>query len=740
MNRKNTIIKSLIILILIICLTACTGNNNSNNPNVYYQAKSLGLADIYYSINAMSFWDNNAYVLALDLDVMNNNTIWILVINHEGDIQKKISYKTEGYSSQDDWDSGNDIVDIEIDDDGGIWILEEKSNFQYTDEGQLIQQKMEYCVKSIDDNGKVLEAHDLDEINKLNDSDKMPFVHRLIIDKDDNFYFLNSSETEDNLFVYNNGEFSALLEGCVTSVSESNTGEVIAQIISNTSENEMALSVVDTVSWSWKEPEPASNYFNYIYCGQNSDLLLNDGSGLWGYNLETKEYSEILSWLDSDIGNGNIQYLGEFEDGGLIALAAGLNDLKNDIIILEPIPGDSMPERTILTLATGIATDELKKKVIEFNRSHTDYKIQLTEYILLYSTPNDSYAGERKLFTEILGGDIPDIIDFYLFPADPLIAADLLENLYPFLEKDPDISIDDFLPNLIDALEVDDALYRIPYQFYLEVVAGDSHIIGTNQGWTMEELYNFVEENEQYENVFPQTFSQLDFLRYAIRFDGGKYINYTEGTCDFNSEEFLKLLHFAKEKLPSGDIEFDGVLWNQLEATSSGEHLLVVSPVFDFYDCFSCIKGFNDNVNFIGFPTSSGVGNVFHICENFGITRASKNKDIAWEFIRNMFIDTINDYEHRHFFPATLSELKEYLSYQMSPYITDEVGEDVFTQKDEDIIWDMINSVDRVLKHDKSVEDIVAEDATAFFYNDKSAEEVAEIIQNRVQMMLSETE
>jgi membrane-bound ClpP family serine protease len=53
---------------------------------------------------------------------------------------------------------------------------------------------------------------------------------------------------------------------------------------------------------------------------------------------------------------------------------------------------------------------------------------------------------------------------------------------------------------------------------------------------------------------------------------------------------------------------------------------------------------------------------------------------------------------------------------------------------------ELLNSVSQVMRYDTKVEEIITEESGAYFADQKSADEVARLIQNRVQTYLSESQ
>ena len=60
------------------------------------------------------------------------------------------------------------------------------------------------------------------------------------------------------------------------------------------------------------------------------------------------------------------------------------------------------------------------------------------------------------------------------------------------------------------------------------------------------------------------------------------------------------------------------------------------------------------------------------------------------------------------------------------------------TQEDVDKIYELINSVDAVVRSDDEINKIIEEESGAFFAGKKSVNDVANIIQSRVELYISE--
>ena len=101
--------------------------------------------------------------------------------------------------------------------------------------------------------------------------------------------------------------------------------------------------------------------------------------------------------------------------------------------------------------------------VKEFNKSHQDIKVEVKEYL-----NEDGRSGKERLFVEIASGKIPDIIDLgsdaetsSMLPYHLLATEGYLENLWPYIENDPDLGRDGVMEAPLKAAEVNGGLYTV---------------------------------------------------------------------------------------------------------------------------------------------------------------------------------------------------------------------------------------------------------------------------------------
>lgn len=77
---------------------------------------------------------------------------------------------------------------------------------------------------------------------------------------------------------------------------------------------------------------------------------------------------------------------------------------------------------------------------------------------------------------------------------------------------------------------------------------------------------------------------------------------------------------------------------------------------------------------------------------------------------------------------------------QKTSWTYDDFSMDIYaaTQEDVDAIKELINATDNALQLDQNIQNIITEEAGGYFQGQKTAQEVADIIQSRIQIYVNE--
>jgi ABC-type glycerol-3-phosphate transport system substrate-binding protein len=409
------------------------------------------------------------------------------------------------------------------------------------------------------------------------------------------------------------------------------------------------------------------------------------------------------------------------------------NNIQTPRPIRTPRPEDN---RTSITIALTTPVDLLISTAIsEFNAQNEEYRIDIREIRSI-----------DLLRTELAVGRVPDIIYYgnrwcllrTEVPAHRLNTRGLLANLYDFIDEDPELSRESFIPTVLDAIAREGHLYELPYQFWIDLAVGDATRLGDRLGWSFDDMIRILERTEFDGYILNPYTTQRSVLYSMLLFLIDDFINWETATAHFDSSDFIKLLEIVKKYAPY-DIS-DGEPFYEWDMIAEGKQLMMWQTMsepnylqlFDFH--------FEKMVP-IGFPVSHGVGNAFNFDGSFSISSVSEHQDVAWSFIRQFYIPSFWE-KNRGLIPVNVEALETWYS------VTDNwwsigLGDATITIEgntayDVERTRRIIDTTTRIARLDSDIWIIVSEEADAFFRDIRSAADAARIIQNRVQTLVWE--
>ncbi len=498
-----------------------------------------------------------------------------------------------------------------------------------------------------------------------------------------------------------------------------------------------------------------SNHYNQrYYKGIESSLLVSDSTGLFTYDFTTDAANDLFEWLDVDINSDDVYEAGQMSDGRYWAL---LHDYMGEeaeyyIAIMKKTPASEVVIKEELVYGTIWTSQEIRKNIIDFNKTSDKYRITVKEY-----QTDDYTSGIAQFNNDLASGNCPDIINLSNLDFARYASKGVFEDLYPYMEKDG-IQKDDYVENVLKAYEMSGKLYGIIPQFYIHSAAVKSSIAGDRTGWTVKEMLEVAKESG-IENIF-QYGSRMSVFYYCIYNNMDEYIDWETGECFFNGEDFINVLEFAAQFPEEPD-------YSDEESISFKIHenkvLLLETSVSSVQEYQMMSGMFGEEITFIGYPNSEGKGNLIQPTnECIAIAAKSEKKEAAWEFVKGFMSDEYQDglvSEHANWgFPLKKSALEKQFEMDMTPsYYEDMDGKqverpktswgyddfqiDIYAAKKEEVdaVRKVIASAERTATSiNEELATIITEETDAYFKGQKSAKETADIIQNRIQIYVNE--
>jgi len=516
----------------------------------------------------------------------------------------------------------------------------------------------------------------------------------------------------------------------------------------------------NTLTLGAKEEFPANIYsYGMIHEGSKYDFILTDSTSIYGYNLGDAEPFEIMDTVDSDLYSGNINNVKLINDTQFIAMYYDPTDWRTCVGLFTKVPPEEVKDKTAIVMASMYVDYDLRKRVVDFNKTNDTYRIQMKEYNK-YATAEDYLAGYTQLNTDIISGNMPDvlIVDSQM-PIDSYIAKGLIADLNPLLDSDPELKREDYLENVFEAFSQNGKMYQLVPSFQVSSIVGKTSIVGDRTGWTMQEFKEVMAAQPEGTLSFSET-TKEGMLYTALMMTKDEYIDADTGKCYFDTPGFVELLEFVNEFPTEIDYSVwdNNDYWMEMESAYRENRTILLNSYFSQYNNFNRVeKGqFGEDITIIGFPTESRNGNAIMPSNQIALSAKSGCQEGAWEFIRYYLTDEYQDgLEYQ--FPVKKSALaKMEQEATERPYWKDEEGnkeyyDDTYWINDKEIIiepmtkeeaaefTEFLTGLTLVGAYDQSLMEIVSEEAQAFFEGQKSAQEVADIIQSRMQIYISES-
>lgn len=537
-------------------------------------------------------------------------------------------------------------------------------------------------------------------------------------------------------------------------------------------------------------PSRISNYLSDAMESETYDVVYKTSVGLCGYDIASDTETELLNWVNSDLNPANLSDTYITPSGVVYAL---LNKYENDtrtvqLLKMTRIPDEEIVEKYMLTFGCIYIDYDILDAIVDFNRTNDEYRITVLDYSAYNAEENEWTGGVTQFSNDIIAGKIPDIIQISEdMPMDSYASKGLFADLRPFMENDPVFASDDLYENILDAFSVNGMLYRIAPSFTVRTLAAKSSLAGENDGWTMDEMNAAINKIEPGSDPFGGEVTRMEFLGALCASVKDQFIDPKTGACSFSSPEFIKILEFAKT-LPEQNI-WDTTNWDEvgedfyldMETRYRDSRTLLYHLYLGNYTTFWEVQQgmFGEPVSLVGYPNENRQGATIYPSTVFAISSQSLCQEGAWAFLSEYFAerkaqDSGNQYEFSIFRSVNRKLAEQALAYHdnywyeqhlensngafegtaVMPDTANEEGSkktwtfwignqqiDIGMMTEEAVarVDSFLESLSQCYQYDKAMMNIIMEEASAFFAGQKTAEEVAGLIQSRVSIYAAES-
>lgn len=426
--------------------------------------------------------------------------------------------------------------------------------------------------------------------------------------------------------------------------------------------------------------------------------------------VKTADEAERFDWSEPGIVSPGYTNLYELGDGSWLLFYRGQTSLE---LLEEKL----LPPKTTLTLLTDYPRAELYTIVNDFNRTSEGYRVEVQ---LL----GEGGLTAELLRTQLIAGEGPDIFAFYDRSSLADLGANSFEDLLIYLDADEEHGRDTLVPELLEAMCVQDKLDWLPYSFGISTFTAPSAYL-SEPGFSFDEAKQAAAKTGL--PLFPGWMTRDILWGWLSDFAVGQYMDLEAGTCSFDSEDYISLL----EECAAAASEFgsdSAALYNSLLQFELLQNLIRVSTISSNY---------GGDYAYVGAPGSMSNGSMFSPDLCFAISSASGKKDAAWQLVRSCLSD-----EHQQMnltsFPASASVLDAMIDDAVENGVHYYEYEYELDEADAAKLRGLISETQTAQDAYPAVLNIMAEDAAQFFAGQITAEQAAAYTQNRVSTWLAE--
>ena len=501
---------------------------------------------------------------------------------------------------------------------------------------------------------------------------------------------------------------------------------------------------------------PDVNYRNVALSGDGCFYYV-DGYYLIRWNISTGE-KQVL--LDGALAGIDPTWLAAitFSAGGRVILHSWSSTNVKELEILTCSEEEVETDGNQIVFAYVEAGMDLfyNPLVVEYSKAHPQNPVTYQTHTAVYTGDIDAYmdicdAYRTRVMADILSGGGPDIFLISSEDARNLSENGALLDLTEYL--DPELR-EKILPSALERGVIDGKMIGVSPMISGSVMLV-SNAVWEGDSWTIEDVLRLADERK------PQyLFGGLDLGNTMIKNSPGgllfrffsefpeksPFVDLEAGTCNFENETFIRLLEICKEygERPTPD---EDQLYEMLK---TGECLCTIVRVDDMQHFTQAMKPLEKSCHFVGYPGQEGYGYAASY-EFVAVNANSKNKEAALEFLWHLF--SLESQQKIEGHGASVREdvvresvvLKDWgdgrgplYHYDLGDgsYMNLEVKEDGSSFLEEYVT--ALKGLEGEDSRSEAVIDIVKSEAGAYFAGDRSAEEIAGIIQNRVQLYLDE--
>lgn len=463
--------------------------------------------------------------------------------------------------------------------------------------------------------------------------------------------------------------------------------------------------------------------YAFAFCSGEEDILYCvAGDSLLRWNVKGNTMEELFRLYENGVKIGYSTGLFLTDEGEF--LLCRITDQDSYVYVLTDRKPENDAEIRLSCVRHPVGIDYIQRRASTFASETGSISVVLEK---VEETYQEDYR--NRIFAELTAGRGPEIM--WLSREDMVLLAEkgVLCDLSDMIPEDIK---EKMIPAALEIGRVDGKLVGFtPLVEFDTLITADK--TWAENSWSISDLMKLAESKEDLEALASEVPYILDpaslLLWVLLRdMDNSPFLDLDQGVSHFDSEEFVQILKLCKEFSRHDDtrIEKDELILMLREGK-------IAASVLNFYNHIyfaNAMTNYGGDCHIVGFPTNGGCGNYVRAFSGgyLAVNANAEHKEEIAEFFAYLL-----DYDYPFNELGCSVRLDVIRNIDIPQTYTKPDGSSWLNE-----FLDFLENCEPEPVTPEQIIDIVREEALAYFHGDKSAEDAANIIHNRVQLYLDE--
>lgn len=391
-----------------------------------------------------------------------------------------------------------------------------------------------------------------------------------------------------------------------------------------------------------------------------------------------------------------------------------------------------------------VSSDEtLKWAVYKFNTQHDSFRIVLEDYSadFSYSTPQEAQTARLKLMKYFNEGHSPDIFYGESFDYQYWGREGIVMDLFPFFELDSELSMSNLLPGVQNVLMPDGKhCYSVFSGFHLSGYYGFKSDFPDNEVSLSEILFLSETSDRTFTSAQSSPCIAVEALSYNFQSYWGAY----NGNKSISQSDIEGFVSNVIQLGIDPTISWGSICY--LQDVHDGQYYLASGGPIDVFELDKEENKFDERITYIGYPSIEGSVHLVRPVGMVGISSSTKYPDQCWEFVRELLNQDIQKKVVLTYSTPVNSEIFELMCQSaINPNsVTDEdmkcyvLGHSAVSKDAVDDYHEIVNSIDTLYTSDWGAYNIIDEEITSYYTQERSVEQIADTLDARLSLYVQE--